>query len=459
MGTYKTREGCSEDKHCDYNDFKRVRYFHGMLMTDRDFREEQIYHNEKRKLLSRMLHGWGVVCGLRIKATSPVSSKIVITPGMALDCHGNEILVCEDFEVDLKKETCLYPDTSKDRDPCAEGGDERECKYYVAIRYNEAPTDPLPVYTPSGGCEDKVCEHSRTREGFCVRLFKIPPCHAVLPKDGLIERIAECSKEPQEKRLDCVKNALQAFHDSFCEEPYPCPVCCCCEGEAYVVLGSVDLKKTRCRVTTVDEDMIDINDGRRYVITHMFWQYYMGSFFPPIATFLENPFALICGLLENVLKQLKELPAEGAVSPRVEALRRMTEVSRMKEAEAKTVLVRHGVIYNRTIRLSPERIFEIAGRAIATERIEPKTKVDLVTDRAGNVLFYIPSIEIPEREEIQARIQEAEKTIRGEFQARLQENEKAKEELRARLEETNKTVSALTERITKLEKKREKPDG
>jgi hypothetical protein len=467
MDTYnKTKEGCSEDKHCDYNNFKRARYFHGMLLTDRDFREEQIYHNEKRKLLNRKLHGWGVVCGLGIKESNPKSSKIIITPGMALDCHGNEILVCEDFEIDLKKETCICPDTSKEKDPCADKErDDKECKYYVAIKYNEVPTDPVPVYTPSGGCDEKVCEYSRTREGFCVKLLKTIPCHAVTPKNVLFEKINDCSKEPDDKRLDCLKNALEAFHHSFCEEPYPCPVCCCCGGEAYVILGSIDLKKTNCKVIIVSQDMIDINDGRRYVITPMFWQYYLGSFFPPIAVFLDNPFVIICELLENLVERVSKLPDEAGASPRVDALRKTTEVNRMTEAEAKTVLVKHDVVYNRTIPLSPATAFNIAGRAMSIEKIEPKMKVDLVTDRAGKVLFYVPAVEVTDTVEIQNRIQEVEKRVREDFQARIQEREKAvKEELSTRLQESEKarvelqsrfdeTVKKMEGRIAKLEKK------
>ncbi|HWP92868.1 MAG TPA: hypothetical protein VNN20_11815 [Thermodesulfobacteriota bacterium] len=466
MDTYKTKEGCSEDKNCDYNNFKRARYFHGMLLTDRDFREEQVYHDEKRKLLNRMLHGWGVVCGLGIKETNPKSSKVIITPGMALDCHGNEILVCEDFELDLKKETCICPDTSKDKDPCADKDrDDKECKYYVAIKYNEVPTDPVPVYSPSAGCEDKVCEYSRTREGFCVKLLKTIPCHAVTPKNVLFEKVSDCSKEPSDKRIDCVKNALEAFHHSFCEEPYPCPACCCCDGEAYVVLGSIDLKKTNCRVTTVGQDMIDINDGRRYVITAMFWQYYLGSFFPPIAEFLENPFVIICELLDSIVERLRRLPEEAGASPRVDAFRRMTEVKGMTEAEAKTVLRKHDVAYNRTISLSSANAFNVAGRAMSVEKIEPKMKVDLVTDRAGKVLFYVPAEEVPDTAELQNRIKEVEKTVRDEFQTRIQEREKAvREELSAQLKESEKarvelqsrfdeTVKKLESRITKLEKK------
>lgn len=416
----------TNNNHCDYNNFKRARYFHGMLLTDRDFREEQIYHNEKRKLLNRMLHGWGVVCGLGIKATSPESSKVIITPGMAIDCHGNEIVVCEDFEIDLKKEAELCPDTSKkEKDPCAEmGKEEKECKYYIAIKYNEVPTDPVPVYTPGGGCEEKVCDYSRTREGFCISLFKTPPCHAVLPKDGLFEDILNCLKDNEnyEDKIKCVKKELEDFHNSFCKQPYPCPVCCCEDG-VYVILGSVDLEKTNCKVTTISKDMISINDGRRYVMTSMFWQNYLGSFFPPIAEFIDNPFVVICQMIDNILDQFSKMAVGKTVSPRFEAVKKMASVNKMSETDAKEVLKKHDVAYNQTITMSPDRAFDLAARAISLEKIEPKMKVDLVTDKAGKALFYIPAAAVPEKEALSVRIKESEKTI-GELQKRITELEK-----------------------------------
>jgi hypothetical protein len=405
----------AQDKHCEYNNFKRARYFHGMLMTDRDFREEQIYHNEKRKLLNRMLHGWGVVCGLGIKATSPVSSKIVITPGLALDCHGNEILVCEDFEVDLKKEVELCPDISEnEKDPCAEMKKDKECKYYIAIKHKEVPTDPVAVYTPSGGCEEKVCDYSRTREGFCVEPFKSPPCHAVLPKDGLVKDIMACLQgdNTNEQKAECLKRELEEFHDSFCEQPYPCPTCCC-EGESYVVLGTVDFMKTKCRVTTVSQDMISINEGRRYAMTFMFWQYYLGSFFPSIANFLDNPFIIFCQIMKIILEQLSKIVSGEEVLARAEAFTKVTKVHKMSEKDAEKVLAEHKVLYNRTITMTADRVLDIASRAIAMEKIEPEMKVDLVTDKTGKVLFYIPAAEVPEKEELHARLRETENTVKG----------------------------------------------
>ena len=41
--------------------FKRLRYFHGMLLTEDDFLEEQLYYREKLKLHNR-LHGHGGAC-------------------------------------------------------------------------------------------------------------------------------------------------------------------------------------------------------------------------------------------------------------------------------------------------------------------------------------------------------------------------------------------------------------
>ena len=101
------KKNCKDCKD-SYNNFKRARYFHGMLMTDRDFNEEQKYHIEKRKLHNRMLHGWGVVCGLKITAFNPTRNSVIIEKGLALDCNGNEIFVNEPIEFDVIKAIGAY---------------------------------------------------------------------------------------------------------------------------------------------------------------------------------------------------------------------------------------------------------------------------------------------------------------------------------------------------------------
>jgi hypothetical protein len=420
-------------KNCDYNTFKRTRYFHGMLLTERDFQEEQLYHQEKRKLLNRKLHGWGVVCGLGVKATTPESSRIVITPGMALDCLGNEIVVCHDFEINLKKFPDLYPsEGEKAMDPCVET-EGQDCKYYIGIKYTEAPTDPVPVYVPGGSCEEKTCEYSRVREGYCVKLFKSPPCHAVGPQDGLFERIAQCRGD-----ASCVKKVLQAFQTSFCQQPHPCPVCCC-DGDPYVILGSLDLKATNCRVTTISQDMIDINDERRYVLTSMLWQYYLGSFFPQINEFLDNPFILLC----KALGRLPERPGFLSIS----TLSQTTSVSKVSEDQAKADLEKHDLKYNKTVTLTPGTAFNLAARVIAVEEIKPGTLVDLITDSSGQVLFQVPAEAPPEKVKVEALRREMSEKIKALAKQHTDELKKIDTKYRRKLDDLNQEITDLKKKL------------
>jgi hypothetical protein len=432
---------------CDYNSYKRTRYFHGMLLTERDFQEEQIYHQEKRRLLNRMLHGWGVVCGMGVKPTTPDSSKVVVTAGMALDCLGNEIVVCSDFELDLKKLPDLCPDTSKgEKDPCVER-ETGACKYYIGIKYTEAPTDPVPVYVPGGSCEEKTCEYSRIREGYCVHLFKSPPCHAVQPKDGLFEKIVNCLKDGagNADKVRCVKKVIEDFQASFCQQPYPCPVCCC-DGEPYVILGSIDLTSTKCAVTTIKQEMISINDARQYVRTPMLWGYVFGSFFPQISQFMDNPFVLICRALGLLDDQLDKIVTAPAVSGRVDAASKMASVNKMTEEQARVEIAHQKLVYNKTVTLSPGTAAGLAARAISIEKIEPNTPVDLVTDSAGKILFYMPAaaeekIDVSGlRKEMDAKVAEIQKknvdnlkTMDAAYQKKLDRVNKTIEDLRAKI--------------------------
>lgn len=203
-----TKDEC-KDEHCSYNDIKRTDYFHGMLMTERDFREEQIYHIEKRKLLNRMLHGWGVVCGLKVRPTNPPSPNIIVEGGMALDCFGNEILVCEEQTVDLTVKPCA---TTAAYDPCAQYVLEpQDQALYVVIKYDERGTKPEPVYAPGGSCEEKTCNFSRIQEGFCIEVWDHPPD---APETG------------------------NTNHP--CIEPFPCPPSDCCH---YLLLATISCKE------------------------------------------------------------------------------------------------------------------------------------------------------------------------------------------------------------------------
>jgi len=440
----------SNNTHRDYNNFKRDRYFHGMLMTDRDFTEEQKYHNDKRRLHNRNLHGWGVVCGLGIEAKTPNSSVIKITPGMALDCHGNEIIVCSDFEIDIKQ-TDISKGTSA---LCATP--ENDCRYYVVIKYIEESSDRVPVYAPGGGCEEKVCEYSRTREGFCIDLFKDVPCNAVLPDKGLFTEILECVPTPQSTQRsgslpvkvpttiniegiqDCIKGKLK----DYCKKINPCPECSCtkeCNGIPYVVLGSINFKG--CSITSINQDMISINDNRRYVITPIFWEYYLASLNPSIAPAFVNPFILYCYIYSNLFPSAKTSGPQmqkgqfpfGNIN--LNNLIEITEVRNKTDVEARKILGMKKIGINQTIPLSARLVPDLLMRFASMEKIESGMKVDLVTDdESKKVLFYVPAAEAPEKEDIK------------ELTDRIQKNEEMIESLK-------ETIAELSQKIEKSEKK------
>src|ERR1700719_3471012 len=48
-------------------EFLRLRYFYGRMLSAEDFQTEQNFFREKLKLHNRCLHGYGVVCGLRVE--------------------------------------------------------------------------------------------------------------------------------------------------------------------------------------------------------------------------------------------------------------------------------------------------------------------------------------------------------------------------------------------------------
>ena len=60
----KTKQQCLP---CQIPEFDRNIYYTGKLLTASDLTDEQRYFRDKLRLHHLALHGWGVVCGLRVK--------------------------------------------------------------------------------------------------------------------------------------------------------------------------------------------------------------------------------------------------------------------------------------------------------------------------------------------------------------------------------------------------------
>lgn len=147
---------------------ERTRYFAGQLLGEADLTQEQLYFREKARRHNRMLHGWGIVCGLGVRS-SPAGHALTVEPGYALDPNGDEIVVSDDVIVDLHSEDddgnavspCPQPDDHESkRVPRKRSPDQH---FYLAIRFAECATGPIPV--------GESAEYSRTRESFAVKLL------------------------------------------------------------------------------------------------------------------------------------------------------------------------------------------------------------------------------------------------------------------------------------------------
>lgn len=116
----------------------RNRFFPGRLLTAEDLELEQQYVREKLRRHNRTLHGFGVVAGLAVSRSS--GNSVTITPGLAIDCQGNEILVEEPLR------QCL---------PDSEGE-----TIFLAIRYAEESKQPVSSVHANGDLEHSIIEET-----------------------------------------------------------------------------------------------------------------------------------------------------------------------------------------------------------------------------------------------------------------------------------------------------------
>ena len=126
--------------------FERLRYFTGQMLTAENFELEQQYFREKSKLHNRSLHGFGIVSGLKVSVNA---GQIVVEPGLALDCEGNELMVTatQSIAAPLKNDNWTSA--------------------YVNVSYAEENTDPVPA-VPEPLTSDNLAEASTITEGVAV---------------------------------------------------------------------------------------------------------------------------------------------------------------------------------------------------------------------------------------------------------------------------------------------------
>lgn len=160
---------------------EHTRFYSRQLITADDLTQDQIYYRAKRRAHNRLLHGWGIVCGLEVKV-NPISGapvNITICPGYALSPQGDEIYVPKDVQFDLAR--CLAGQDAPCHHPCAPvtpRAVDSAGELYVAIKYVECLSHPVRVSPIGCGCDETACEYSRVRDGFEITcLESLPDSH------------------------------------------------------------------------------------------------------------------------------------------------------------------------------------------------------------------------------------------------------------------------------------------
>ena len=216
---------------CDIPPLTRNNYFTGKLLTERDFKAEQHYSINKMRLHDLGLHGWGVVCGLKIKPHPFCPDlRVVVEPGLAIDACGREIRVPQEVELNLPT---LDPSSFAIEDPCPpdpfnqteettveENQPEQyrpTLNLYVCLRYSECQTEPTPAPFDECACGSNGTRPNRIVEHYDIQILQKEPAgfeqvrkekenwEACDPQEIYESLFAGC---PEPSDIDCIPLAF-----------------------------------------------------------------------------------------------------------------------------------------------------------------------------------------------------------------------------------------------------------
>lgn len=180
----------------------RNRFFYGKLLDVYHFELEQNYFNSKRWMLNRLVSGYGVICGLNVLLGQDGQS-VVVTPGVAIDKCGREVIVCKQSAPLALPSPQAPPPISQGFSatgpstgaanttapaagtgpiitpppPHATGCSDSGPYKYLSICYHECLADPSPAL--GGDCDTQaLCTPGSIREGYCLKLTDGKLCPA-----------------------------------------------------------------------------------------------------------------------------------------------------------------------------------------------------------------------------------------------------------------------------------------
>jgi hypothetical protein len=135
----------------EFGGLERNRYFQGKLLTASDFATEQEYCKQKRMRHNRYLHGWGVVYGFVVWIRG---RKLIVDPGIAIDCAGNELVLDSQAEFDTPNDVN---------------------ESFVVVEYFEKAISPVTIVLGAESSDSEKQEYSRIQEGCRIGFMDVDP--------------------------------------------------------------------------------------------------------------------------------------------------------------------------------------------------------------------------------------------------------------------------------------------
>ena len=157
---------------------ERTRYFARQLVGADDLTQDQLYQREKSRRHNRMLHGWGIVCGARVRAGDG-PCEVVVEAGYLLGPYGDEIQIDTDVVIDVCSED-LDGNVASPCGPvdpwCSDVRVDRPADrpVYLAVAYAECLSRPVRAVADGCGCDDTACEYSRIRDSYRIVVLERP---------------------------------------------------------------------------------------------------------------------------------------------------------------------------------------------------------------------------------------------------------------------------------------------
>src|SRR5262245_2977803 len=206
---------------CGFIAVERNHYFTGKYMAARDFTIEQEYFLSHHRLHNRVLHGWGIVCGLAVMHhPDPECRKrwVVAKAGIAVDCCGRELILPKDTAIELELppdwNPQAYSDEQQEQSQPPEqqqGHVEYGCEqeFLLCLKYEEHHIERVPALYNEGVCDPSRTDYNRIRE--CAKLVVLDP-----------HEVPECWKHSRSMPTD-----WEHYCRDDCDENIPGPAGIC----------------------------------------------------------------------------------------------------------------------------------------------------------------------------------------------------------------------------------------